>query len=105
MLDAISIDSIIYHSLWYEMPRVEQVYVELIMQRSQKPFEIKGLGVFVCSLETYLRVFYILHAIELEFVLLSTATKLMILFDMLTFQLVRNAISYYMVFRKLIGGI
>lgn len=39
------------------MNRAERIGVELIIRRSQRPFELKGLGVFVCSLETYLRVY------------------------------------------------
>lgn len=52
----VSIGDIAYNSPWYQMTRNEQVFVEMIIRRSQRPYELKGLGVFVCSLETYLRV-------------------------------------------------
>lgn len=54
--DTLSIGHIAYNSPWYQMARTEKVCVEMIIRRSQRPFELKGLGIFVCSLETYLRV-------------------------------------------------
>lgn len=51
-----SIGDIAYNSPWYQMPRDERDVVEMIIRRSQRPREIKGMDVFVCSLETYLRV-------------------------------------------------
>lgn len=53
---AVSIGGIAYNSPWYQMSRNEQFMVEMIIRRSQRPYEIKGMGVFVCSLETYLKV-------------------------------------------------
>lgn len=41
---------------WYQLRRSEQFIVQIMIQRAQRPFELKGLGVFVCSLETYLKV-------------------------------------------------
>lgn len=52
-----SIDGIIYNAPWYQLPRNEQLIVGMIMRRSRLACEIKGMGVFVCSLETYLRVY------------------------------------------------
>lgn len=54
--DTGSIADIAYNSTWYQMTRTERVCVEMIIRRAQRPFELKGLGVFVCSLETYLKV-------------------------------------------------
>lgn len=45
-----------YNLLWYHLAHPEQFIVQTIIRRSQDPFELKGLGVFVCSLETYLTV-------------------------------------------------
>lgn len=55
-IDAMSISSIIYYMYWYQLPTKQQFIVQIIIHRAQEPFELKGLGVFVCSLETYLRV-------------------------------------------------
>lgn len=54
--DTESIGDIAYNSSWYEMSRAEPVCVEMIIRRAQRPYELKGMGVFVCSLETYLTV-------------------------------------------------
>lgn len=56
-----SIANVAYNALWYQMRREEQIIVEMTIRRSQKPCAIKGLGVFVCSLETYLMVFMGIH--------------------------------------------
>lgn len=56
MVDAIAIGDAAYESQWYRMRHNDQVIVEIIIRRAQRPFEIKGLGVFVCSLETYIKV-------------------------------------------------
>lgn len=56
MANALSIADTAYESRWYLMTAEDQVLIEMIIRRAQRPFEIKGLGVLVCSLETYLRV-------------------------------------------------
>lgn len=55
-LNVESADGIIYGVPWYEMSRREQVFVQLIIQRSQKVFEIKGLSIFSCSLASFQKV-------------------------------------------------
>lgn len=50
------IGSITYDLSWYYLPNGEQDFVRMIIHRSQKIMQIKGLGVFVCSLETFLKV-------------------------------------------------
>lgn len=55
-IDAMSVGDILYDMSWYDLPRYDQFIVQMIILRSQVPFELKGLGVFVCSLETYLNV-------------------------------------------------
>lgn len=56
MINAVAVSDTAYESQWYRMTRADQVIVEMIIRRAQRPYEIKGLGVFVCSLETYIRV-------------------------------------------------
>lgn len=51
-----SIGNIVYGLHWYQLPSNEQYIVETIIRRSQVPIAIKGMGVIVCSLETYLKV-------------------------------------------------
>lgn len=55
-LNAMSIGDRIFDLHWYQLARSEQFIVHIMIQRSQEPFQLKGLGVFVCSLETYLMV-------------------------------------------------
>lgn len=55
-IKSVSIADIAYNSSWYQMPRADRICVEMIMRRAQRPYELKGLGIFVCSLETYLMV-------------------------------------------------
>lgn len=55
-LNAMSIGYCVYGLHWYQMSCNEQIMVQMIIRRSQKPFELKGLGLFACSLETYLKV-------------------------------------------------
>lgn len=55
-VNAVAIGDTAYESQWYRMGRGEQVIVEMIIRRAQRPQEIKGMGVLVCSLETYLKV-------------------------------------------------
>lgn len=43
----------IYELQWYQLKRNEQFIVQTMIIRAQKSFELKGLGVFVCSLETF----------------------------------------------------
>lgn len=42
--------------MWYRMSRNEQVVVEMIIARSQKMVQLKGLSVFDCSLNMYAKV-------------------------------------------------
>lgn len=56
-----SVGDIIYDLYWYLLPSNGQVIVQTIIQRSQVPFELKGMGVFVCSLETYITVINSTH--------------------------------------------
>lgn len=50
------VGNIVYDSLWYEMPKQEQFMVQMVMRHAQRPFELRGMGVFVCSLQTFLTV-------------------------------------------------
>lgn len=53
---AMSVGDILYDLSWYDLPRYDQFIVQIVIRRSQDAVELKGLGVFVCSLETYLMV-------------------------------------------------
>lgn len=50
------ISNITYDLSWYCLPNAEQNFLRMMIHRSQKIIQIKGLGVFVCSLETFLKV-------------------------------------------------
>lgn len=54
--NAIEIGHIAYSAVWYQFPKHEQYFIKMISYRAQVPFEIKGLGVFACSLDTYVAV-------------------------------------------------
>lgn len=51
-----SIGDIVYGLSWYQLSRNDQYIVKTIIRRAQKPIALKGLGVFVCSLNTFLNV-------------------------------------------------
>lgn len=51
-----SIGDLTYCLSWYQLTSKEKLVIQMIIGRSQKPFQLKGLGVFACSLETYLTV-------------------------------------------------
>lgn len=68
-LHAVSIAGRIYELHWYQMPRTSQIYVHLMIKRAQKPLELKGLGVFVCSLETFLTVIKSQFKLALAYIL------------------------------------
>lgn len=54
--NALMIGDIVYDLAWHQLPCAEQQFMRMVMHRSQKMIKIKGLGVFVCSLETFLKV-------------------------------------------------
>lgn len=47
---------VIYDLHWFQLSRGEQFVVQTIIQRSQQQFELRGLGILMCSLDTYLKV-------------------------------------------------
>lgn len=60
-IEMATIGDIAYNSPWYRMSRNETIVVQMIIRRSQQSCELKGLDVFVCSLETFLKVnFYLI---------------------------------------------
>lgn len=63
----VSIGDVAYGSHWYSMQHDDQFLAQMIVTRSQKPFALKGLSVFVCSLETYAKVNGIDHFVWLMF--------------------------------------
>lgn len=65
-INAMAIGYRIYDLHWYQLPRGEQFIVQMLLHRSQFPFEFKGLGIFVCSLETFLKVILPVFPIEFQ---------------------------------------
>lgn len=55
--NALSIADIAYEMSWYQASQYENYVIQMVIMRSQEPFELTGLGVFVCSLGTFLKVF------------------------------------------------
>lgn len=56
------IGDVVYNLLWYEkhFQATERSFVLMVIYRSQQAIQIKGLGLFSCSLETFLAVrFYL----------------------------------------------
>lgn len=50
-----------FESIWYRLPPGQQKLVALSINRSQKTFSLKGLGIIYCSLFTFLQVNLILY--------------------------------------------
>lgn len=55
-LNGVSIGDRVYHLDWYQLSRNEQFIIQTMIRRAQEPFELNGLRLFVCSLETFLKV-------------------------------------------------
>lgn len=92
MINAMLIGDAIYDLHWYQLSHSEQFIVQMLVQRSQTPFQLKGLGIFNCSLETYLKVIQAICSI----------TKCSFMNqNFFVFQMVKTALSYYMIFRRL----
>lgn len=51
-----SIGRLIYDLHWYQLSHRDRFIVQMMIQRSEQQYEVKALGIFVCSLETYLKV-------------------------------------------------
>lgn len=51
-----SISDVAYDLPWYRMSTSQQLLVQVIIQRTQRSFEFKALGVLVCSLESFSKV-------------------------------------------------
>lgn len=52
-IDTGAIGMIAYDSPWHQMGHTEHRIIEMVLRRSQRPCDLKGLGVVICSLETY----------------------------------------------------
>lgn len=50
------IAEIVYDVTWYEFSMDSRRLIKLWIQRAQKPFYFKGLGMVTCSMETFLAV-------------------------------------------------
>lgn len=51
-----SISDVVYGLPWHRMPISEQKLVQAIIQRTQRDFQFRALGVLICSLESFLKV-------------------------------------------------
>lgn len=67
--------------------------MQMVIQRSQQRFEVKALDIFVCSLETFLKVNE-RNAIFLH----KSVAYIDYSFNL---QFIQSAFSYFMVFRRL----
>lgn len=52
----IAIGDAIYELDWYLLPCNDQLTIKMIIERAQTPYQVKGLGILACSLDTYLKV-------------------------------------------------
>lgn len=46
----------VYNVAWYQLPVNQQKHILLMIARAQKPFYLYGSGMFIVSLEAYLKV-------------------------------------------------
>lgn len=51
-----NIADIAYDAPWYYMQKNEKFMVQMMIIRAQKSFEVKGMGIFDCSLAAYSKV-------------------------------------------------
>lgn len=58
------IDNIFYHSAWYRLTPKQQSHLVLPIQRAQREFRLRGLGIFDCSLPVFLSVRYFYNFYE-----------------------------------------
>lgn len=93
-----SVGNIVYDLNWYQLPIKDQFIVHTIIRRSHDPVELKGLGVFVCSLETFLEVNITKNAL-----LYAVNYQLNTFFFFCSggIQLIRRGLSIYILFRQL----
>lgn len=54
--NVMSIGDTIYELHWYQLPCNDQLTIKMIIERAQTPYQVKGLGILACSLDTYLKV-------------------------------------------------
>lgn len=65
-----SIGNLIYGLRWYQLSSNDQFLVKMIIQRSEQQYEVRAFGIFVCSLETFLKVKIIIiefQSIEMDY--------------------------------------
>lgn len=53
-----NVGDIIYDSFWYRLPIKQQKAIQFTIQRAQEPFYFKGYKIFICSMETFLKVHF-----------------------------------------------
>lgn len=98
--DLLEISDNFYNSPWYRLPVKQQKYLMLPIQRADRIYRMKSLGLFDCSLPVFVSVhFYcsILMLFILEnytFCIVSLPHFLIIL------QIIRSAASYFIIIRS-----
>lgn len=55
---SLKVTDIVYTSNWYQFPIEYQRFIQIWIQRSQKTYIFDGLGLFACSLPTFMAVSY-----------------------------------------------
>lgn len=56
--DLLEVGDIFYNSKWYRLPFEEQRLVALPIERAQRVFRLRGLGLFDCSLAVFYSVMF-----------------------------------------------
>lgn len=54
-INAMEIGDETFNLNWYKLPCEQQLSLLFMLQRSQKPLELRGLGFFTCSLGSFLK--------------------------------------------------
>lgn len=67
--ESLKVSEMVYDSLWYRLPCIQQKMIAFIIEQAQKPFYFRGYLIFTCSLDTFLTVNRII-SIEFPFFLL-----------------------------------
>lgn len=55
-IKALSAAEVVYDIHWYKLPANKQLFIQLMIERAQKPFYLKGYDIVDCSLATFLNV-------------------------------------------------
>lgn len=97
--DLLAVGDTFYDSPWYWLPAKQQRILTLPIQRAQRAFRLKGLGLFDCSLVFFLTV----DAIEMSEFRIGNFGYTGIVNRCLNvlFQILRTAASYFIMIRNM----